>query len=324
MTKRYLVTGAAGFIGSRVTEMLLDSGATVVGIDNLNESYDVRMKEWRLSRLESRDGFEFRKLDLSDGPGLREVLSGHIDAVFNLAARAGVRASVEEPHDFIESNVTGVLTLLELCKDFGVRKFIQSSTSSVYGNVEELPVSEKAPTERPLSPYAASKLAAESLCYVYHHLYGISTTVFRYFNVYGPAGRPDNSLFRFILWISEGKPVQLFGDGTQSRDFTYVDDTVRGTVAGLDLPGYEVINLGSSSPVRIDDLISIVEGIAGREAVIEHLPASPSDPMTTWADVSKAKRLLGWSPESNIEDGVARAAEWYRENREWASTVRTD
>jgi len=324
VTKRYLVTGAAGFIGSRVTEMLLESGAAVVGIDNLNESYDVRIKEWRLSRLESRDGFEFRKLHLSDRPGIREVLSGHIDAVFNLAARAGVRASVEEPHDFIESNVTGVLTLLELCKDFGVKKFIQSSTSSVYGNVEELPVSEKARTEQPLSPYAASKLAAESLCYVYHHLYGISTTVFRYFNVYGPAGRPDNSLFRFILWISEGRPVQLFGDGTQSRDFTYVDDTVRGTVAGLDLPGYEVINLGSSSPVRIEDLISIVEGIAGREAVIEHLPASPSDPMTTWADVSKAKRLLGWSPESNIEDGVARAVEWYRENREWASTVRTD
>ena len=240
---QYLVTGTAGFIASKVAEFLLDAGHTVVGVDNMNDAYDVRLKEWRMARLKGREGFTPHVVDICDRPALERVFkeAGEIEAVVNLAARAGVRQSVENPWVYVDTNTTGVLNLLELCRHHGVKKFQLASTSSLYGEHNEMPYSETADTNRALSPYAASKKGAEAMCYTYHYLYGIDVTVNRYFTVYGPAGRPDMSLFRFVQWIFEGKPLLIYGDGKQSRDFTYVDDIARGTIAGLKPVGYEII-----------------------------------------------------------------------------------
>ena len=265
------MTGCVGFIGSKVTELLLMDGHTVVGIDNLNDAYDVRLKRWRLQQLEKESGFQFHELDICNQSTLREVFSANIpDAVINLAARAGVRYSVENPWVYYETNVTGTLNLLELCRETEVKKFVLASTSSLYGADNPQPFQEDADTNSPISPYAASKKGAETLCYTYHHLHGIDVTVFRFFTVYGPAGRPDMSPFRFVQWISEGHPVVVYGDGEQSRDFTFVDDVARGTIAGLKPLGYEVINLGSDSPVVLMDMIHLVEELTGKKAKIEH------------------------------------------------------
>lgn len=321
----YLVTGAAGFIASRVSNILLDRGDTVTGIDNLNDAYDPRLKDWRLEQLQGRDGFEFAHLDLSDRVGLAKVFRerGPFEGIINLAARAGVRQSVENPWVYMETNSTGTLNLLELAKEHEVGKFVLASTSSLYGAHNPQPYREDADTNQPLSPYAASKKAAEALCYTYHHLFGIDVTIFRYFTVYGPAGRPDMSLFRFVQWISEDKPVLIYGDGSQSRDFTFVDDIARGTVAGLKPLGYEVINLGSDEPVVLNDALKLVEELVGKPAKINYTPLHKADVMATWADISKAKRLLDWSPETLHKEGIRRTVEWYNQNREWASQLET-
>jgi UDP-glucuronate 4-epimerase len=206
----------------------------------------------------------------------------------------------------------------------GVGKFVLASTSSLYGASNPVPFSEDANTDRPLSPYAASKKGAEAMCFTYHHLYGIDVTVFRYFTVYGPAGRPDMSLFRFVQWIYEDRPLRLYGDGTQSRDFTYVDDVAKGTILGLRPVGYEVINLGGDSPHDLLQLIGHVEREAGQKARIEQHPMHAADVMATWAEVSKARRLLDWQPQVGLEEGVARLCAWYRENRDWAKDIATE
>ncbi len=322
----YLVTGVAGFIASRVAELLLAEGHQVVGVDNLNDAYDVRLKRWRLAQLEGRPRFTFHFVDICDRAALERVGGGDgsCDAVINLAARAGVRQSVISPWIYYETNVIGALNLLEWCRARGVKKFVLASTSSLYGRDNPMPYREDASTDRPLSPYAASKKAAEALCYTYHHLHGLDITIFRYFTVYGPAGRPDMSPFRFVQWISEGRPVTVFGDGRQSRDFTYVDDIARGTIAGLRPLGYEVINLGSDRPAVLMDVIALIEGLVGRPARIEHRPAHAADMPATWADIGKAERLLGWRPQVTLAEGMARLAAWYRDNREWASQVATE
>jgi nucleoside-diphosphate-sugar epimerase len=338
----YLVTGVAGFIANKVAELLLDEGHTVVGIDNMNEAYDVQLKRWRLDQLQSRSGFEFHRLDICDREASRELFdkgrttkdeedptvvrplsSVTFDAVINLAARAGVRYSVEDPWVYVETNVTGTLNLLELCREYGVTKFVLASTSSLYGAHNPRPFREDANTDRPLSPYAASKKAAETLCYTYHYLYGLDVTVFRYFTVYGPAGRPDMSLFRFTQWISEGRPVTVYGDGQQSRDFTYVDDIARGTIAGLKPLGYEVINLGSDEPVVLRDAIGLLERLIDREACLEFQPNHPADMRATWADIGKAERFLDWRPNTKFEDGVQGLVDWYQGNRNWAKKIET-
>ena len=322
----YLVTGAAGFIASRVAGILLDRGDSVVGIDNLNDAYDPRLKRWRLENLlAGREGFSLHELDICDRDGLAGVFAEHgpFDGVVNLAARAGVRQSVENPWVYVDTNTTGTLNLLELCREHGVKKFVLASTSSLYGAHNPLPYSEDADTNRPLSPYAASKKAAEALCHTHHYLYGIDVTICRYFTVYGPAGRPDMSLFRFIQWVSEGKPVTVFGDGQQSRDFTFVDDIARGTVAALKPLGYEIVNLGSDEPVVLIDALRLVEKLVGKQAQIDYRPMHKADVPRTWANISKARELLGWSPQTLHEEGIGKTVEWYNANRSWAKDIET-
>ena len=322
----YLVTGAAGFIGARVAEMLLEQGHTVTGVDNLNDAYDVHMKEYRLRRLQSLPGFTFVRQDISDRAILTHhssLITPHFDAVINLAARAGVRASTENPWIFVETNVLGTLNLLELCRQRGIGKFILASTSSIYGADAPLPTPESADSDHPLQPYAASKKSAEVLCHSYHSLYGLDVSVVRYFTVYGPAGRPDMSMFRFAKWISEGQPLHLYGDGEQSRGFTFVDDIARGTLAALQPLGYEIINLGGHEVITMNGLIEMLEEIIGKPARIERHPPNPADMLTNWADVSKARRLLGWQPQVGLRQGVQRLVDWYRAERSWAKEVAT-
>jgi len=252
-----------------------------------------------------------------------EIRNPKFDAVINLAARAGVRQSVKNPWIYFETNVTGTLNLMELCREFGVKKFVLASTSSLYGASNDRPFREDANTDGPLSPYAASKKAAEALCYTYHYLYDIDITVLRFFTVYGPAGRPDMSLFRFVQWISEGRPVLVYGDGQQSRDFTYVDDIARGTIAGLKPLGHEVINLGSDEPIVLMDAIRLVEELVGKKALLEYEPRHPADVLATWADIQKARRLLAWQPQTQFSEGVQALVNWYRVNRDWARGVQT-
>jgi UDP-glucuronate 4-epimerase len=317
----YLVSGAAGFIGSRLSELLLGQGHTVTGVDNLNNAYDVRLKEYRLRKLQILPGFTFQKLDISDRRAVESLPA--FDAVINLAARAGVRASVENPWVFYETNLTGTLNLLELCRQRKIGKFLMASTSSIYGADPIYPTPETASSSEPLQPYAASKKAAEVLCHSYHHLYGIDVSVVRYFTVYGPAGRPDMSMFRFTKWICEGEPLHLYGDGEQSRGFTYVDDIARGTIAALKPFGYEIINLGGHEVITMNALIALLEHRIGRKAFIETHPPNPADMLTNWADVGKACNILGWQPKVGLDEGVARLVDWYIAEREWASKIQT-
>ena len=326
---KVLVTGCAGFIGWKVTELLLSQGHTVAGIDNLNSAYDTRLKDWRLAQLKENPNFSFHKLDISLRENLPLLTSiansstnslGNTDAIVNLAARAGVRYSVEDPWVYYETNVTGTLNLLELCRDQGIKKFALSSTSSVYADGER-PFREDAPTDHPNSPYAASKKAAELLCYNYHYLHGLDVSVLRYFTVYGPAGRPDMSIFRFIKWIEEGEPLVLYGDGLQERDFTFVEDIAEGTVGALNPLGFEVINLGSDHPVTIRKVIEDVEALLGKKAIIEQHPAHAADVAATWADNTKAQNLLGWKPKTPFHEGLKRSVQWYQENRDWVRKI---
>ena len=316
-----LVTGCAGFIGGKVCEFLLQDGHTVIGIDNLNDAYGVPLKEWRLSRLKGESGFTFQQLDITDDQALAKVFrNGSFESVINLAARAGVRQSLEDPCLYYRTNVIGTLNLLEHCRATGVGKFVLASTSSVYGEGER-PFRETAPTDCPLSPYAASKKASEVACYTYHRLYGIDMTVLRYFTVYGPAGRPDMSIFRFTCRIAEGESLDLYGDGSQQRDFTYVDDIARGTLGALRPLGYEVINLGSDRPVSLRDVIGQIEEYLGKEACISTYPHHQADVWSTWADITKAKEFLDWEPQVTFEEGLSRTVEWYTRNRDLAKNL---
>jgi UDP-glucuronate 4-epimerase len=319
---RYLVTGAAGFIGSKVADLLLSGGHEVVGVDNFNDAYDRRLKDWRIGRLEPRPGFSLRRVDICDPAALTPVFDGPpFDGVVNLAARAGVRPSLEIPEVYFDTNVNGTLHLLDLCRKTGVKKFVLASSSSLYGESKELPYREDLNTDHPISPYAASKKAAEVLCYTYHCLYGLDITVFRYFTVYGPAGRPDMSPFRFVQWISEGRPLTVYGDGLQSRDFTYVDDIARGTVAGLQPVGFDVINLGSDKPVVLLDAIRLIEKLVGRPAEIVFEPRHRADVPATWADVTRAGERLGWKAQVGPEQGFESLVRWYQDNRSWAADI---
>jgi len=319
----YLVTGAAGFIGARTAEMLLAQGHTVTGVDNLSRAYDVRMKEYRLERLRAMPGFTFHKLDIADRQAVFPALEGAYDGLINLAAWAGVRASVENPWVFVESTILGSVNMLELCRKSGIPKFILASTSSIYGANPPYPTPETASSSEPLQPYAASKKGAEAMAHAYHHLHGVDVTVVRFFTVYGPAGRPDLAIFRFVQWVSEGRPVLVNGDGEQSRGFTYIDDIVRGITAGLRPLGYEIINLGGHEVITINNLIKLVEEAVGKPAAVEYGPPNLADMRSNWADVTKARELLDWQPQVNLREGVRRLVEWYNAERGWAKDIIT-
>jgi nucleoside-diphosphate-sugar epimerase len=322
----YLVTGAAGFIGARTSEILIQDGHTVVGVDNLNDAYDPRMKEYRLRKLQALPGFDFVRDDISDRGILdrqSSILDRKFDAVINLAARAGVRYSVENPWIFVETNVIGTLNMLELCRQSGTKKFIFASTSSIYGADPPYPTPESASSSEPLQPYAASKKGAEALCHSYHYLYDLDVSVLRFFTVYGPAGRPDLALFRFVQWISEGRPVRVYGDGEQSRGFTYIDDIARGIILSLQPVGYEIINLGGHEVITINALIKLIEELMGKKADVQHGPPNLADMFTNWADVGKARSLLGWEPRVGLREGVRKLIDWYVAERSWAGEILT-
>lgn len=339
----YLVTGAAGFIGAHTCRALLDQGHSVVGIDELNDYYDVRLKDHRLDLLLGGDGsdvgedahrsrflgaecshgeFTFRHLDLVDGAATGNLFERFdFDAVINLAARAGVRYSVEHPEVYASTNVSGAVNLLQAMHRNGVRKYILASSSSLYAGAPP-PFKEDYDVNRPLSPYAASKLGAEAMAASFHHMHAIDVSVLRYFTVYGPASRPDMSPLRFLKWIDEGTPITLYGDGTQSRDFTYIDDIVAGTLAALRPLGFEVINLGGGNePMVINDLIRGFEEALGKKAVIDHQPFHAGDMASTQADISKANRLLDWRPQVTPADGLKRTVDWYQSNRSWLKDI---
>ena len=319
----YLVTGAAGFIGSRVSEMLIEQGHAVTGVDNLNSTYDVRMKEYRLLRLQKMPGFTFHKIDISLKKEIETLKKEKFDAVIHLAARAGVRASVENPWLFYETNVTGTLNLLELSRSAGIRKFLLASTSSIYGANPPYPTPESASSSEPLQPYAASKKAGEVLAHAYHSLHGLDVSIVRYFTVYGTAGRPDLAIFRFCQWISEGQPVRVNGDGEQSRGFTYVDDIARGTILALKPLGYEIINLGGHEVITINGLIKLLEELICKKADVQYGPPNLADMLSNWADVSKAGRMLGWEPRVGLREGVKKIVDWYAAERSWVSGILT-
>jgi len=342
--KTFLLTGAAGFIGYHTVRALLTQGHQVVGVDNLNNYYDVRVKDHRLGLLLGETGrplgdsssqsifgsneashraFTFLPLDVENSVAVAQLFERwSFDGVINLAARAGVRYSVEHPEVYASTNVSGAVNLLQAMCRAGVKKYVLASSSSLYAGAPA-PFRETHDVNRPLSPYAASKLGAEAMAYAFHHLHGIDVSVLRYFTVYGPASRPDMSPLRFLKWIDEGTPIELYGDGSQTRDFTYVDDIVSGTIAALKPVGYEVINLGGGNePLAIRDMIGWFEQALGKTAVVRQQPFHQGDMASTQADVSKAAHLLGWRPEIKPADGFARMVAWYEANREWLRNIR--
>ncbi len=311
---KILVTGAAGFIGSKVAEKLLEENIGVIGIDNLNDYYDTRLKRWRLERLKKNSHFQFYQVDIENFAALKSIFQEHHpEAVINLSARAGVRYSMENPFVYHSTNVGGNLNLLEMCREFRIKKYVLASTSSLYAG-QKTPFTEVLAVNTPISPYAATKKAAEVMASTYHYLYEIDVSIVRYFTVYGPAGRPDMSPFRFIKWILEGIPLTIYGDGSQERDFTYVDDIADGTVKALKPLGYEIINLGNNNPYKLTDMIYLIEKYAGKEAKYKYEGFHKADMKSTWADISKARELIDWQPQVSLEEGIRRTVEWTKEN----------
>lgn len=315
---RVVVTGCAGFIGARVAQMLLDEEHEVVGLDVLDDAYDTRLKQWRLTRLQSCGGFHFHRADVSSRDALDAIPKLPCEAIFDLAARAGVRPSVERPQLYVDANVSGTVQLLEWARARSIGKLVLASTSSLYGNLNTVPYDEGQSTDHPLSPYAATKKAAEALAYAWHHLHGIDVSVLRYFTVYGPAGRPDMAPLRFTKRIAEDEELTIYGDGTQRRDFTFVDDVARATVLAMRPLGYEVVNVGGDRPVALTSLIAHIERAVGRAARLRYEARHPADMLDTWAAISKAERLLGWAPRTALDEGVDRLVAWYRDERAWA------
>jgi UDP-glucuronate 4-epimerase len=330
---RILVTGAAGFIGSKLSERLLARGDEVLGYDNLNDYYDPRLKEARLARLVPLPGFSFVRAALEDRAALDAAFAGfRPQRVVNLAAQAGVRYSLENPHAYVESNITGFMNILEACRHNDVGHLVYASSSSVYGNNRKLPFAVEDSVDHPVSMYAATKKANELMAHTYSHLFNLPTTGLRFFTVYGPWGRPDMALFLFTRKILAGEPIDVFNHGRHTRDFTYVDDIVEGVIRTLDhVPGpdpgydplapspatssapYRVYNIGNNQPVELLRYIEVLEDCLGRKAEKRLLPLQPGDVPDTYADVVALQRDTGYSPSTPIETGVARFVEWYRD-----------
>jgi UDP-glucuronate 4-epimerase len=317
-SKRILLTGGAGFIGSHVAEALLRLGAKLSIVDNLDNFYALRRKRRNLEEIRLAGDYEFFEADVCNLDAMRKIAEGvQPEIVIHLAARAGVRPSIEQPALYQNVNAAGTLNLLEIARTFNVERLILASSSSVYGVTETVPFCEDDLSIRPISPYAATKLAAESMGYTYSHLYGLTVLCLRFFTVYGPRQRPDLAIHKFTALIESGKPIPVYGDGSMGRDYTYVDDIVAGVIASLDYvppskPPFEIFNLGNSHPVRLTELIAQLEAATGKRAKQDRLPDQPGDVPITWANIDKAKRLLGYSPRTSMEQGLRNFVEWYR------------
>jgi len=311
---RVLLTGAAGFIGMHAAERLLARGDRGIGGDNLTPYYPVKLKRDRLKRLTGKKGFSFHKTDIAKKKDLEKVFQkARPDLVLHLAAQPGVRYSLENPAAYIQSNVVGFANVLECCRAAKPRHLVFASSSSVYGTNTRLPWSESDNVDHPISLYAATKKANELMAHTYHHLFGLATTWLRYFTVYGPWGRPDMSPVLFARAIAEGKPIQVFNHGDMQRDFTYVDDIVEGTLRVLDKPGgYAIYNIGNHTPVALLDYIATLEKVLGRKAKLEMKPMQPGDVKATYADTTALARAVGFAPETPLETGLARFAEWFK------------
>src|ERR1044071_4277719 len=315
--RNVLVTGGAGFIGSHLVARLLGEGRwRVAVVDDFNDFYDPALKRRNVEPHLGREGFALFEADIRDRAALDEIFGeATFDCVVHLAARAGVRPSLSEPVLYTETNIDGTLNLLELAREHNIRQFVFGSSSSVYGENEKVPFAEDDPIFKPISPYAATKAAGELLCHTYSHLFGLRCVCLRFFTVYGARQRPDLAIHKFARLISEGKPIPVFGDGTTRRDYTYVDDIVAGVRAAMDYEAsdYEVINLGGSRTVSLSELIALLERELGRKAVVDRRPPQPGDVSQTYADVSKARRLLGYEPRTPFEEGIRRFVEWFKE-----------
>lgn len=316
---KILITGGAGFIGSHTTRRLLDRGDSVVCIDNFNDYYSPRMKEHNIEDFKENPTYKLYRGDISDLNLVKEVFEKERpNRVFHAAARAGVRPSIENPFIYEEANVKGTLNLLETARQHDVENFVLVSSSSVYGNTNKIPFSEEDRVDMPVSPYAATKKATEVMAYTYHHLYKMNINILRPFTVYGPGGRPDMVPILFTRWIDEGTELKKFGDGTSKRDYTYIDDIVSGVVAAIDrIFGYEIFNLGNSDTVELNRFIDIVEKNVGKKANIKQYPMQPGDVNLTYADVSKARKMLDYDPQMKIEEGMKIVVEWYLENKHY-------
>jgi len=322
-----LVTGGAGFIGSHLCERLLLLGHNLTVVDNFNDFYDPAVKRRNILQVEETAGCAGRSLllcegDIRDNPFLDRVFRDSApEAVIHLAAMAGVRPSIERPRLYAEVNLNGTLNLLEASRSAGVRRFLFASSSSVYGNNPKVPFAESDPVDNPISPYAATKKGAELLCHTWHHLYGISIACLRFFTVYGPRQRPDLAIHKFARMLSSGRPLPIFGDGTTSRDYTYIDDILDGVVRALewtacDHPRYDIFNLGESRPVELRRLVAVLEQAIGIPAKREQLPMQAGDVERTCADLTKSTAVLGYRPTTEIEEGIARFVTWFREQQD--------
>ena len=316
-----LVTGCAGFIGWKVAQKLLEKGEEIVGVDNLNPYYDIRLKKWRLKTLERYPNFRFFPIDIENYPSLETLFQlFSFDTIIHEAAKAGVRYSLKDPFTYLESNVKGTLNLLELMKKYQVPKMIMASTSSLYAG-SSLPYTEDLPVNFPISPYAASKKSAEIFSYTYHYLYGLNIIVVRYFTVYGPAGRPDMSIFRFIYKMLKEETIEIYGDGTQKRDFTYIEDIVEGTLKALSLSGFEIINLGSNHPYELREVLELIAHTLGKKPLVQYKEFHKADMKATWADIEKAKKLLQWEPQKTLEEGIKETISWFKEEWKWVKKI---
>ena len=318
---KVVLTGGAGFIGSHVAEGLLRRGDEVHIIDSLNDFYSPERKRVNLAEIRQVGDYKFYELDICDSAGLREIMQrARPDAIVHLAARAGVRPSIDQPELYERVNVGGTVNLLEMTREFQIKKFVFGSSSSVYGESGKVPFSEADAQSRPISPYAATKLAGEQMCYAYAHLHGLAVLCLRFFTVFGPRQRPDLAIHKFTALIEAGKPIPVFGDGSTGRDYTYVDDIVAGVLAALDYesagkPAFDILNLGNSHPVKLSELIEKLETAIGKKAIRDPQPPQPGDVSRTWADITKAGRLLGYQPRTSLEQGLKNFVEWYRVSR---------
>jgi UDP-glucuronate 4-epimerase len=312
---KVLITGAAGFIGSHLCERLLDDGCMIVGIDNFDDFYDPPIKRRNIRSCLKETNFQFIEADIRDHNAMGRAVRDGVDVIVHLAARAGVRPSIAQPVLYADVNINGTMVLLEAAKEYGIKRFIFASSSSVYGNNKKVPFSEEDNVDFPISPYAATKKAGELICHTYHHLYDISITCLRFFTVYGPRQRPDLAIHKFAKLIEQNKPIPVFGDGSMMRDFTYIDDIIDGTVAAIErCDGFHIYNLGESQPISVNDLIAEIEQALGKKAIKEHQPPQPGDVERTFADVTRATKDLGYQPSTPIRDGLARFTTWLRQN----------